>query len=493
MSASIASAALCVGRLLQVIQRSGARSMGRVVAVALCVATLPAAETPADTLVVTVHKSVVVDAKPGVQRIAVGNEDLAEAVAVSPGEVLLNGKSVGETSLLLWTTDGKRRAYDVSIRPNLSRLQAAQKQLQDEVRGDKITLQFDGHDLILQGTAADQMNAERAVALASSVGKLVNLLRVAVPAGDPQILLKVRFASVDRSLSNKLGANLFGTPNGKMYGATSTGQFGGNPLYQYGVDGTSVTLSDALNIFLFRPDLNFGAALQMLQARNLAQVLAEPNLLTTSGHAASFLAGGQFPFPTLQGGGAGVGQITIQFREFGIRLNFTPTVTLRGTIRLDVEPEVSSLDTANGLTVSGYTIPGLDVRRVQTQVELMNGQSLVIAGLLDNQAREVLSKVPGLANVPVLGKLFQSRSLQKNNSELLVIVTPQIVEPIPVDASVPDVKMPQPPIKGTATQAPQNPQPAHPPVLPKVESLPFVMPKEATVTVDPTASKGGGK
>jgi pilus assembly protein CpaC len=210
-----------------------------------------------------------------------------------------------------------------------------------------------------------------------------------------------------------------------------------------------------------------------------------------SGRPASFLAGGEFPFPTLQGGGAGVGQVTIQFKEFGIRLNFLPTVTARGTINLVVTPEVSSLDYANGLTVSGATIPGLATRRVQTEVELENGQSFVIAGLLDNQITETLNKIPGLASIPLLGKLFQSRALLKNNSELLVMVTPELVGPIQAGAKLPEVKMEIPFLKGTAPAPPQTPGPQITgplPPLPKRDSLPI---EEIKRLSEPTSGNGG--
>jgi pilus assembly protein CpaC len=173
------------------------------------------------------------------------------------------------------------------------------------------------------------------------------------------------------------------------------------------------------------------------------EVLAEPNVLAINGKPASFLAGGEFPYPTIQGGGGGIGQVTIQFREFGVRLNFLPTLTPRGTIRLLVAPEVSSLDLANGITLQGATIPGLDIRRVQTEIELDNGQSFVIGGLLNNQISQNLSKVPGLGDIPLFGKLFQSKSLTKNNAELLVLVTPELVRPIPAGEAVPEIGFPR--------------------------------------------------
>jgi pilus assembly protein CpaC len=180
-----------------------------------------------------------------------------------------------------------------------------------------------------------------------------------------------------------------------------------------------------------------------LQNQRVLEMLAEPNLLAISGQQASFLAGGEFPFPMLQGGGAGLGAVTIQFREFGVRLTFLPVVTPRGTIRLQVTPEVSSLDFANGLVFQGTTVPSLATRRVQTEIELENGQSFVIGGLLDNRLTETISKVPGLGDIPLLGKLFQSRAMNKTNSELLVIVTPELVRPIPAGQPRPEIEMPK--------------------------------------------------
>ena len=202
------------------------------------------------------------------------------------------------------------------------------------------------------------------------------------------------------------------------------------------------TLTDALNIFLFRKDLNLAAAIRALQRRGLFEILAEPSVLAINGKQASFLAGGEFPYPILQGGGAGLGAVTIQFKEFGVRINFVPLVTPRGTIRLEVAPEVSALDFANGLSFQGFNIPGLITRRVQTGVELESGQSFAIGGLLDRRLSETIQKIPLLGDVPLLGKLFQSRSLQKQNSELLVIVTPELVRPIPAGQPAPQLQFP---------------------------------------------------
>ncbi len=371
------------------------------------------------------------DLTGGCRRVSVANSDLAEAVAISANELLINGKQSGDTSLFIWDLRGARREYTVHVLEDGTILDSIQKQLAQEV-GPDVTLTMSGSSVFIRGTVQTTTEADRAAAIAAAYpkSKVVNLLRVAVPAAQPQILLKVRFADVDRSLSNQIGVNLFAL-NNKGIATSNTGQFGGPPqLTGIGTPGLTATLTNLLNIMYYRPDINLGAVLQDLEAKNVLQILAEPNLLTLSGHPASFLAGGEFPFPTIQGGASGVGQITIQFKEFGIRLNFIPTVTPRGTIHLTVMPEVSALDYTNGLTVSGYTVPGLATKRVTTDVELENGQSFAIAGLLNNELTETFDHLPGLASIPVLGNLFKSRGISKTHSELLVIVTPELVKPL---------------------------------------------------------------
>jgi len=433
----------------------------------------------ATDLTVAVNQSLILDQPAGIRRISIASGDIAEAAAASAQEILLNGKAPGDTTLMVWDSRGNRQAYEVHVLANSSKVDAVVHELNSEV-GPDVSLTVGDGTVFLNGRVKDSIAADRANAIAATLGKVVNLLRVDVPAGDPQILLKVRFADVDRTAALQLGFNLYSMDPNKGLGTSTTGQFGTIPTWNFTQQGgnrsVAFTLSNLLNLSYFNPEIDMGAVLQDLQAKSVLQILAEPNLLTLSGHSASFLAGGEFPFPTLQGGAAGVGQITIQFKEFGIRLNFLPTVTPRGTIHLVVTPEVSSLDYSNGLTVSGYTIPGLSTRRVQTEVELENGQSFVIAGLLDNQVTEQLNKVPGIGDIPVLGKLFQSKSVSKSNSELLVTVTPELVRPIPADLKAPDLKYPKTFLEGTSKSAPQTPGPAVTgpvPPLPKRSTVPI--------------------
>jgi pilus assembly protein CpaC len=407
-------------------------------------------------LVVTVGKSVIVDSPVNIQRVSVANGDLSEALAVNPREVLINGRAPGETTLILWQQGGNRIVYDLSVQPSNTRLDAVRGQISDELAGQEISISQQGEDVFVRGSVKDLVSAERAVAIAGTLGKVVNLLHVAVPPIEQQILLKVRFANVDRAATSELGVNLFSTGALNTPGSTTTGQFS-PPVVAVEPNRTSFSLGDALNVFLFRPDLNLGATIKALQSRRLLEMLAEPNVLAINGKPASFVSGGEFPFPTLQGGGAGLGAVTIQFREFGVRINFLPHVTPRGTIRLQVTPEVSSLDFANGLVFQGFNIPALSTRRVQTEIELENEQSFVIAGLLDNRLTETLNKIPGLGDIPLLGKLFQSRSLARNNSELLVLVTPELVRPIPAGAPRPEIEMPREFMKDTRPDPPRTP------------------------------------
>ncbi len=430
------------------------------------------AQTPTERdLDLDLNKALVLENVHGVKRVATANPEIAEAVAVSPTEIMVNGKAPGETSLVLWDGAGARSIFNVHVRAADNRFDMVNEELRREFPNQDISFRAENGAVMLRGTVADGVAADRAVAIASVMGKVVNLLRVAVPPAEPQILLHVKFANVDRSATTQLGLNLISTGALNTPGSISTGQFA--PPYASQVPGSTFTVADAFNLFFYRPDLNLGGTLAALVSKQLAEILAEPNLLTLSGHAASFLAGGEFPFPTLQGGGSGVGQITIQFREFGVRIHFLPVVTPRGTIRMTVTPEVSSLDFANGLTVDGFTVPGLAIRRVETQVELGNGQSFVIGGLLDDRLNETIDKIPGLGDIPLLGKLFQSKARTRNHSELLVIVTPEIVRPIEPGEAPPDIPFPGEFLPGGVKSAPHNPAVSTSEVnLPKIETLP---------------------
>jgi pilus assembly protein CpaC len=418
-------------------------------------------DSPAN-LVLTVGKSVVIDNALPFERISVGYGEVAEATAINPHQLLVNAKTPGVTSLIIWQEGGTRRFFDITVRASSfladRRIKGIQGELERELPGQSVNLSIENETVFLRGTVKDVTSAQRAVSIASTLGKTVNLLYVDVPPPEAQILLRVKFASVDRSTSTQLGLNILSTGATNTIGSATTQQFsppGFSPLQNK--TPVTTTIGDALNLFFFRTDLNLGATIEALQTKGLLQILAEPNVLAQNGKPASFLAGGEFPFPSVSSGTGGTPMVTIQFREFGVRLTFTPTITPRGTIHLEVAPEVSALDFTSGLTISGFIVPALTTRKLNTQVELNEGQSFAIGGLLDNRTTETLEKIPFIGDIPILGKLFQSKSVTKQNTELLVIVTPELVRPIPAGQSMLGLKYTTPFLKPNTGRDPRTP------------------------------------
>jgi pilus assembly protein CpaC len=413
-------------------------------------------EDSTNELSVAVGKSVLVDCAQPIHRVAVGLGEVAEATAISPTEIMIAGKAAGETSLIIWDIRGGRQFFNVKVHPpaeiSADNLDAVRRELRTELPGQTIRVTYSNKSIFLRGTVNDLGSSARAVQIASSVGKVVNLLDVNVPKSDPQILLKVRFASVDRSRARQLGVNLFDVGIGNALGGVSTGQFtpptysnGGSATGSESIMGSSgqSVFSQQGNLFAYLPGLNAGADIHALETKGVVQVLAEPNVMATNGKEASFLAGGEFPYPVVSGTSGGTAAVSLEFKEYGIRLNFIPTITPRGTIRLQVAPEVSALDYSHEVSISGFEVPGITTRRVNTEVELSDGQSFIIGGLLDKSVTETFQKIPFIGDIPILGKLFQSESRTRNDTELIVIVTPEIVAPLPADAALPDLHYPQ--------------------------------------------------
>jgi pilus assembly protein CpaC len=429
------------------------------------VAAEPPAQSDQDSptnLLLTVGKSVVIDNALPMERISVGFGDIAEGTAISPHQLLLNAKTPGVTSLIVWQEGGTRRFFNITVVASTfladRRIEGIQREIERELPGQSVNLSLENETVFLRGTVKDTTSADRAVSIASTLGKTVNLLYVDVPPPEAQILLRVKFASVDRNTSTQLGLNIFSQGATNTMGSTTTQQF--SPLLFSPIQGktpVTTTIADALNLFFFRSDLNLGATIEALQVKGLLQILAEPNVLAQNGKQASFLAGGEFPFPSVSAGSGGAPIVTIQFREFGVRLTFTPTITPRGTIHLEVAPEVSALDFTNGLSVSGFIVPALTTRKLNTQVELSEGQSFAIGGLLDNRTTDTLEKIPFIGDIPLLGKFFQSKSVTKQNTELIVIVTPELVRPIPAGQPVYELKYPTPFLKPNTGTDPRTP------------------------------------
>jgi len=390
----------------------------------------------------TIGKSIVIDYPADIARISTSNAEIVDASPVTGREVLVHGKAFGTVTLVVWSKAGQRNFYNITVEQNLEPLR---KLLKETFPNEDIRVQSSRDSLSLTGRVESKDVADRATALASPFGKtVVNNLQVAEAKMEKQILLRIKFAELDRSASNSFAVNLVSTGATNTIGQVGTGQFASTSPSSVGSQANSTfTISNALNIFAFRPDLNLGAFIEALEQKNLLQTLDEPTLMTSDGKEASFLVGGEFPIPVLQGG-ANAGAVTIQFREFGVRLTFTPNITGNNNIRLHVKPEVSALDYTNALSFNGFTIPALSSRKMETNVELGEGQSFVIAGLIDNQVTETLSKIPGLSSVPILGNLFKSRTVTKSNTELVVLVTPEITMPLLPGDAKPNVATPRP-------------------------------------------------
>ncbi len=391
--------------------------------------TPPANENPAP-LRVMVGKSLLINTTDRLKRVSVTDPEIADALVVTATQVLVHGRSPGEVSLLIWDEYERSRSFDLRVDVDVT---AAQEEVKRIFPDEQIEVSASRSAIVLSGHVTTEDVAKHAGMVAAAYSKnVINVLSFG-PVGAQEVLLEVKFAEVDRSAVTQLGVNAFSQGTGNTLGTSTTGQFGSFQVSR-GSTGTTdttttgssnqtnINITQPLNLFLFRTDLNLGVVIQALQQKNLLQILAEPNLIAVNGKEASFLAGGEFPFPIVQPG-QGFTAVTIQFREFGVKLKFTPVIMPNSNIHLQVVPEVSQLDFTNALTISGFTVPALSTRRAQTEFEVQDGQSFVIAGLMDNRVTDQYSKVPGLGDIPVLGNLFRSKSAQKSATELVVLCT----------------------------------------------------------------------
>ena len=362
-----------------------------------------------------------------IERFSVSNPDIAEAVLVTSNQVVVNGKAFGQVNFIAWEKGtGRFVIFDVYVRTNLSLIDS---QIRALFPKSDIRLSQANGSVVMSGTVSDTKTAAQAEAVVQAAGfKTVNMLES--PVKDlTQVQLLVRVAEVNRTKLRELGSSYT-----SVNGGTSVYSSGGGPasLSSSVLPALESTFAgSALNLFLFNRGIGTAAYITALQTQGALRALAEPNLIAMDGQVASFLAGGEFPVPIVQNGGGGNGAtVSIVFKEYGVRLNFKPTIIDEDHIRLELEPEVSTLDFANGVKFNGFLIPGLRTRRAKTGVELRDGQSFALAGLLDNNETRSISKIPGLGNIPILGNLFKSTSFQKNESELMFIVTAQIVKPV---------------------------------------------------------------
>jgi pilus assembly protein CpaC len=362
-------------------------------------------------------------------RIAVTNPAVADATVVQPREILIDGKSAGTVSLIVWGT-ARRVQYDVVVEANITTLQ---QNLQALFPGEDIQVSYNDEAILLSGHASStavMLKAGEIAQASSAKTKVINLLELPGGTGSQQVMLQVRVAEVNQRALTELGVSFFaGSSSTRDWaGRTTTGQFSA-PV----IDQNQTTFSDLLNLFVFNTKYNAGAVIRALKDSGYFQSLAEPNLIAYNGREASFLAGGEFPVPVVQGGvGVTAGAITIQWKEFGVRLTFMPTIA-GDIIRLKVKPEVSALDFNNGITLQGFRVPALTTRRAETEVELRDGQSFAIAGLLNSISQDDSQGIPLLSSIPIIGHLFKSKAEKKERTELLVLITPQLVRPLEPD------------------------------------------------------------
>ena len=422
------------------------------------------AGAPQDVRLLVGRSQVIDRSSVGIRRVSVADPNVADVLVVSPSQIVINAKAPGNSTVLLWDANERSQQYDVHVDLDISQIEQMVREVFPQ---EMVSIGTTRDAVVVSGRVSSKEIADRIMqVVAAAAPKVVNALVLPVPPPPGEVQLAVKFAEVDRTALSQFGLTFFRSGAGTV-GAIGTQQFGSpvvgpvspvtvNPTTgRVSQDATNFTLNDILNIFVFNPDIDLGAVIRALQQQNLLQILAEPNLLTQFGKEANFLAGGEFPFPVVQGG-ANNNAISIQFREFGVRLGFTPTLTPEGKIHLKVQPEVSALDFANALTVSGFVIPALTTRRVQSEMDLADGQSFAIAGLVDDRVTRILQKVPGLGDIPILGNLFRSWSTNRSKTELLVVVTPRIVKTSPPE---PVPSGPEFPLPFLAPIAPEQPRP----------------------------------
>jgi pilus assembly protein CpaC len=374
-----------------------------------------------------VGRSTLLNMGAGITRVSLTSPNVADAMVTTPSQLLIHGKAPGTISMFVWDKTGGIKRYEVVVRRDLSQLV---DQVQQLFPGEPISVHSNGKDVVISGVVSSKYVVDKAAEVAAGYVEkkedVVNLLRQQEGVASNQVLLRVRFAEVSRTAMTELGSSLIanGFKDGRWFGRTTTQQFAAPAFDSQSAGG--LVFSDFLNLFIYDNKNNLGAVVKALQTKGLFQSLAEPNLIAENGKEASFLAGGEYPYPVVQGQSGGQ-TVTIQFKEFGVRLHFTPTIVGGDLVKLKVAPEVSSLDFGNAVSISGFRVPAITTRRTETEVELADGQTFAIAGLLNNTVTSQLQKIPGIGDIPILGYLFKSKAAQKEQTELVVMITPTIL------------------------------------------------------------------
>lgn len=387
-------------------------------------------ESPERTIRIKVDQSLLLDSEFVVKRVSVAKPEIADVEVVSPKQLLVIGKSAGTTTLIYWSDEEKPTYIEMHVG-------IAVERVRDDLRkiapNEKFDLLASGDTLILSGTVSSGLvDNQLAVSAQAYAKNVVNLLKVEKLE---QVLVQVRVSEVDRSVAKELGFNAMfehGSLRGAVSPPSSFSPFFGNLRDdQIGNVGPNTTFSDAMNLFVAKPGAfpKFAGFLRILHDRGALKTLAEPNLVVANGAEGKFLVGGEFPviYTTSAGGGS---SFAIQYKEFGIKLSFRPKISPNGEIYMTVAQEVSELDFANAVILSGFQIPALKSRKAESGLQLADGQTFVLAGLIDNKVAKQVTKIPLLGDIPILGALFRSTRYSNEETELMVMVTPKIVRPL---------------------------------------------------------------
>ena len=395
-----------------------------------------------------VGKSLLINTTERLKRVSVTDPAVADALVVTPTQILVHGRAAGEVSLLIWDELERSRSFDLRVDVDVTTAAEEEKRI---FPTEQINVSPSRSAIVLSGHVTTEDIAKRAGLIAQAYSPTVVNVLTFGPVGAQEVLLEVKFAEVDRSAVLQLGVNLFAPGVGNTIALSQTGQFGavnvtnGTPATTT-TNGTTTTttaavpptvnISEFLNLFVARTDINIGAVIRALQQKNLLQILGRAQLDRGQRQGSQLSGGWRVPFPR-RAAGQRVYRGFIQFKEFGVRLRFTPEIMPSGNIHLKVIPEVSNLDFANGLSIQGFNIPALSTRRAETEFELQDGQSFAIAGLMDNRVTSLNNKVPWLGDIPIIGNFFKSKNVQKSKTELVVLCTVKKISPSTTPAATP--------------------------------------------------------
>jgi len=389
--------------------------------------------TPAQSILVYANQSVLLDTDFNIRRVSVAKPETADVLVISPRQLLIVGKIQGTTSLVYWNEEEVPKTFEIIVGINLDKVREDLKKIAPD---EAFELTASGNSLILTGTVSSNLVQNRIVESAKMYATpVVDLLKVVKLE---QVLLQIRVAEVDRSIAKELGLNMLFQPvidggqyRGFLVPPGGFNSFSGNIAGGNSVDGS---ISEMTQLFAVTPGAipKFAAMLRVLHDKGAIKTLSEPNLIVANGDEGKFLVGGEFPVVVASASGAGAAA-SVNYKEYGIRLSFKPRIVSNGDVYMKITQEVSELDFANGIAISGFQLPALRSRKAESGLQLADGQTFVLAGLIDNKISKKVSKIPLLGDIPILGVLFRNTRYTNTETELMVMVTPKIVRPLNKD------------------------------------------------------------